>query len=1074
MRPKLWSVLLLCYVPAFGAAVRSDVAQATAADIVRAAAAFDRSFLTAAQGAQRIRQAGALDGGAGECCVGGWVDYDIEIAAAGWYELSVAGSGSNVEYAINPDRPTRSYQFDSSGNVQGGLDKVGNFWLDQGRNSVRVQRFYWTGFPHLTAIALTRSGADLRKSMRAAFSSPSPVFRRGECEPLSVSAGPAAAVAWMEVRDSAGALVRRSDIAIPRATGRSTVAAPVPCDREGSYLVTFGDRVHGPFEWRDVRGVNYEVIDTATPAPRLPSEKIIVQDIDLTAAPPDYEDGGRSQVVRTRAGAYRESGATGFTRFERAPDFARRALPSPSWFAYRLRGLEAQQTYTVEIEYPDDAARTMMFALREASPLAYPVSSAVDTGGEFQQSGQMKVHRILFWPRSSDVRLVVMNVHDTQKAAAARVRVYRAGAALNPAPASAGRAFVHWYEEGMNFLSSFGTPDQTRYEWRNLPSRIGIERWLQAARASGFTAIMPTAVVYSFAAYPSRFNQAFSNPDSDDLRRILLYAEKHGLQVIPELHPRADELSWPYLEVPDPKPNLLLSAQGRTTWFQADGRTRNVPPLFDAMNASNQSWYVEMIGELADRYRDSPALAGISLRSMSWANPALNNLGGLAWGYDAATIDAFSQETGLGIPASLRGAEAAGTTSPELANARRNWLLTNARADWLGWRCQKVAALYERIVQRVRHARPDLLVYTSIFSWTDAGDDLEALREAGIDPRLLAKVDGLVLVNALGTYGRREPDALANQVRRDRLLDPRLQRSLINADGTAALLTSASYIEATDAVVPPALLGFAPTTRATWASAAGVPAGLHALERFAVQLAETDALMLGDGGNGYALPQPALADWLNEYRALPALQFQRAPGSGDPAAVWSRPQPDALWFYAVNRERYPVRLSVQISGTDRVTHVSTGQAAAVQAGALTLDLQPYQLAVFKAPASAKLSGVSQQVPAREMQRLGLQAAWLEALVKKLQASGSSRLDPLQMRTLDESVKALQEALRQGHPWRARMSIEHHRLRALYDKVGAPPGLLDASSAATPEDEGWCSVDGTGTSCAGAAQASALR
>ncbi len=939
----------------------------------RLAGEYVRSFLPDPTSVSRLKGAGNLAGQTGGCCITGWVEYDFNVPRTGWYELSVDGNGHEVEYLLNPgkDGTPQWYEYGSSGNVIDGLDKIGNFWLATGRNTLRLQRYYWTGFPRISKVVLRASDLVPAKTVRAALSGDTSVFRARECASLHLYAGGLTGknTVTVEVRDPSGQIEFSLDVAFPASRDLQRRSVALPCQREGDFLVSFRDKTRGWFAWRDVRGISYQVIGPANnKMPPSSERRNLVREIDLASTPPDYFGGGPTRVVEGSAGRYRETATTGFTRYQRTPDPVRLLMPEPSWFAYSLEGLTPQRLYEVEMEYPDDARRSVVIALREDLPLSYPVSGGFDSGGEFSLTKLTQKYSLLFWPRSKNVRAVVMNVHDAHRAAASRIRVFERDQPPLPPRTdhTAGRDFMHWYEEGENFLSLVGTPEPSRHEWRQEPRRIGVERWIQLAKSGGASILAPTVSIYSFTLYPSRYNRIFSRPESDDLRRILLLAEKHGLKVIPELHPRADELDWPFADQPHPRPNLLLSREGKTNFFQRDGKPRNVPPHFNPLHPSNQDWYVAMIGELADRYKDSPALKGISLRSMSWANASLNNFSSLDWGYDDFTVAQFTKETRISLPKALAPDTHGQRPSPATAEARYQWLSRHARDAWIAWRCGKIAELYTRIRDRVRLARPDLRVYSTVFAWRDGESGNQAFREAGIDPELLSRIEGVTLINAQATYGRREPEDIENQRRRDVLLRP---QAFSSDQGTPAFLTSANYVEATDAVVPPERIGFPPNTKRTWASAALVPSGAHILERFAVQLAQTDALMLGDGGNGYSFGQPILWDWLREYKALPAKHFRAREDATDPVAVWTLDEGGGLFFYAVNREPYPVGVTFDLTGAGTVERLTTGARARLEEGRFTTALDSYQLVGYKAQPGMKLMRVSVRPPARKLARV---------------------------------------------------------------------------------------------------------
>ncbi len=1019
-----------------------------AADIDLPAAAFSSAEFPSAEAASRILRSGDLSGERGGCCLAGSVRYDVSISEAGWYELTVAGRPLEVEFLIAPSAPANaspSFQvYGGADAMLSGEDKVANLWLDAAAYTITLRREHWTGFPSITGIRLRKAGRDPAKMAFAAFDSPRPIFRSGQCPPLRVLAGGPAVRNWVlfgDVHASDGRQVTRTALKIPASGGPQEHDLPVPCEKAGGYYVSFGTDASS-IATREMRPVQYEVIDTTASNPAAKSStRTLVQAIDLAARAPEYSAGGDTRIKTTMLGAYRESGEFGFTSYQRASQAARRGLPEPSWFAYNLSGLVPQKPHLVEVDYPDDARRSFAIALREAKPLSYPVSAGVDSGGEFSLSRAIKTHSLLFWPRSDQVRLVIMNIHDGMRAAASAIRVFRLDE--QPLPQyrrSAGRQFIDWYEEGINFTSLFGMREEW---WKGEVQTEAVERWVRSAAAAGYTMLMPTMVVYDFALYPSRFNRVFSKPDTDYLRRILLVAEKYGIRIVPELHPRADELDWPFAPVPEPKPNLLLSRAGSTNFFRPDRRSRNYPPLFNPLHPSNQDWYVSMIGELVDRYKDSRALEGVSLRLMDWANPALNNFNSLDWGYDDFTIQLFVQETGTALPPSLL--PGAGSATPARASGRHDWLMANARARWIEWRCRKIAQLYVRIRDRVREARPDLKVYTTVFPFGNDIDYRRSLIEAGIDPVLLSRIEGVVPINALTSYGRRELDRMLTQKIRDRLLQPGGLRALASGVEPGAFLSGAYYIEATDAIAPPQQLGFPAGTRATWMSVAVTPAGRHFLERYAIQLAETDAQVLGDGGNAYSLGQPLLGDWIREYRGLPAVPFLRREDAVDPVAVWTREDAGGLKFYVVNRERYAVPLRLSILGTRQVTRIATGEPLLLTQGKMTVKLAPYQLLAYSAPPGSRIVEVLQNPPTAEVQRVQAQVAWITELEKRMRSSHAAiRLEPELRAVLSDTVEHAQAALAKRHYWRARVLIEDHRMMQIYSQVGEqPPDLRDA-------------------------------
>ncbi len=904
----------------------------------RAAGSYDRAFAARPELLDKVRSSNSL------AQVAGWFEYDFSIESGGWHELVLLGAGNEVEYTVI-DRATREPVVRKVGShaFDGKQDKVSNFHLPSGKYTLKLQREFWTGFGDVRGFWLRPSPQTLGGRMRVSSPAFAGVYRSGQCGQLEIQYGPSSsAVAFDTILVDAlnSRTIRTDRMQLPATPQVATHTWVPPCDSPGTFVMYFRNAAEGlnAKDNRDVQQVVYQVFDTSRPTARqgtlkaLPPERTLVHTIDPSRMPPDYES-GTGRVVTSAAGSYRESDIYGWGRRQHG------GKPPPSWFAYVLRNLEAQQPYLVEIDYPDDERRTFTIALREARPLSYPVAGGVDSGGEFRLTNRTQTQTLLFWPRATDARIVFMPVHDGERAAASAIRVYRVDALPALAAPAGGRRFWNWYEEGSNFLSMYGAPDH----WLNA-GRIGAERWADTAAHMGITTLVPTVVIYEFGLFPSRVNRYFTRPAAPDmLKQILLAAESRGVEVIPELHPRADEINWTIQGVPDPKPTVLRSSSGE--WV------KGVPTFFNPLHPLAQGWYLDLIGELVDNYRDSPALKGVSLRVMGWRNPTLHNFYSLDWGYDDFTIGEFVRDTGIAVPG--------GSSDSSRFASRHRFLTTKERERWIAWRTDKVTQIVTRIRDRVRKGRPDLKVYLPVFPMTVAGSTYfqgtDWIREAGLDVKRLGAIDGVVLVNALHGYGRRF-DQSTNQNLRGNLMDP--SRSGALSDGTgAAFLPYAVYFEAMQSVASNEELGFPSSTRRTWMSAVVNPAGRNYLERFAVLLARHDALLLGDGGNTYTIGQPELRAFLSEFVRLPAERFTRKTQPGAAVAAWELRRAEDFHFYVVNATSMPSSIAFSISGTNVIEHLSTGARIPIQGGTLSVNLEPFELRAFRAAPGSSVTVV---------------------------------------------------------------------------------------------------------------------
>lgn len=994
-----------------------------------------------------IRRKNALEGQ-------GWVEYDFSTPTSGWYQLLL--KGARVD--------DHDFFIDTVHVYNGSLaGKIGNFFLAAGRHTLRVQRLAFPGLGALEGFTLRRAGDEsLAATVRIDLASDRLVFRTGETLALDIRAGARTMPATLSVltrRTDTNALIETRTIALPAAPGPTTTRVDISCRGEGVFYLSFADN-KGPIPADDLRQIQFAVIDTSA-APQNTGadlQKTLLTEIDCAQVPPAnafYQGGGKTRVVTTAAGTYRESGDQGYLQNKN----------DPSFFAYNLNVPRAQQPYLVAVDYPDDALRTFCIGLQERVMIDYPPVGGVDSGGEWSLSNRLHTQSFLFWPRGTEVRVTFLNAHTGRRAAAARIRLFRIDGDLPPLlprqkkDEGRRRGFGYWLEEGDRWAAFFGAPDKTL-----AGHMAGMERWAQAAAYMGATTLAPTLAVYQNVLYPSRFYNGYFRPTGgardplplDLARLLLLVCEKHGLRLLPDFHPtwngykRRMVDDAPYASSPSaPPPHLMVARDGKT----GDGFFR---PYFNPLFPANQDWLIGMAGEFADRYNDSPALEGISLRVMSWAWESRSGYPSLHWGYEDYSVALFERDTGIKIPV------AAG--DPDRFAKRYDWLVSNARARWVAWRCEKIAALHRRLSARVRQARPDLLLRVPLHGGPldvgyHLGDDYvrktdrehgpaNGLREAGFDTARLSSPNGaLGLINAQAYYGRRlsldtpAQTAFYEQAGRDKLLDP-ATLSVFRTPTVREHLFGNTYFEANRVAVPAkvGLENVAPT------GFVGVvnPAGRHFLERFAVALAETDANRLLDGGEGYVLGQDQyLRPFLREFCSLPAAPFTPRADARDPVAVWERKHNNSLLFYAVNRERFPVTLTLRLSPGAAVTRLATGAPVAATNGVLRVLLQPYELRAFKGTPKTAITGISVDIPAKEQERMARQVAWLERLAAGVKAGSQGRgLSAEQKRHLADRCAVVRAALQAGHVWRARTLLEHHTLREIYEIAGqgAPPDL----------------------------------
>ena len=865
----------------------------------------------------------------------GWFEFAFTCPEAGWRRLVLEARPplGAVELELDAATPASPDQMAISGSLRPG-DWV---WLDAGPHRLRVIQNIWIGMPQISGIRLEAPGVSEPGPFRLIRNAGRSVAGVGRCAPIQIEAGGGGRVSTLEVVFWIdGRFLEARQAAVPAADRPVRLDIDAPCSRAGDVTARVSNAggllTSGQFH-EDVR---YSVFDTSRVEPAFHRGEL-VREIDATTQDPEFGS-GLTAVVRGGAGDYRETIDRGTTPYVRSGGKG----DAPGWFAYRLTGLTPGKPYLFEVEYPDDAERTFVVAFRDSAEPSYPVSIGAETGGIWPVSGAMAHMDALVWPASSDARALVLNVHNGMKAAISHIRIYAIDIADRvAAEPQVGRQVVAWYEEGENFRSLVGEAHDPA------SAQPAVDRYLRLARSMGATRVSPSVLVYGSELYPSKFNLTFNDQRSDLAAAFFVGAERYGMTVVPEMHPRADELLWPARDRAELDRRLLMSADGASNRVTGDGSVRR-PPYYNALDPDVRQWYLEMIGEFVERYRDYRSFSGIQLRISDWQNPALNNVVSLDWGYDRRTVSRFFGETGLAIPAGMALVD----DEPVSARNRHDLILANVREAWIRWRCERVRDIFRDVVQRVREARSDLTVQVSFFALSgDERSDAEHLREMGIDLTMLGAVEGLSLVDARFQHGAKEASLGWRRATREGYLGPNGVGLFERAGTRASTLFPMHYIEITGKVATSQQLGWPARASEPWISAASEPPGRLKLARYAELVGLFDVAMLGDGGNGYVFPGKGLEEFMTEFRALPPERFELVPNI--PAPVIVRERGDLFYVVNLSSSQTSVRLSADRAG--KFVRLSNGAEVTTVDGAIRLDMAPYELIGFRSVDLARIA-----------------------------------------------------------------------------------------------------------------------
>ncbi|HEY3418486.1 MAG TPA: hypothetical protein VGM23_16545, partial [Armatimonadota bacterium] len=458
----------------------------------------------------------------------------------------------------------------------------------------------------------------------------------------------------------------------------------------------------------------------------------------------------------------------------------------------------------------------------------------------------------------------------------------------------------------------------------------------------------------------------------------------------------------------------------------------------NALHPDVQKKYLELIGELADHLKDSPAFAGISCRLMlGWQWAGFNALPGLKFGYDDWTVKQFSKETGIAVP----GADG----DPKRFRQRFAYLTGPKRETWLNWRCQKIFTFHKQLRDRIRQARPGTRLFLTYYGPDTrcalSTDMLEQMREVGLDPRLYAKEPGFVIIQG-GMYGRRFSTPIGDAL----AIDPALynaEAKEVGRWGDRGYSQYTNYFEFGRTAEFDKLGG-----KDVFINDCCVPTGTQEREMFAIALADSDTSFYINGGAGWMFGTPAVMQpFLREYRALPAKPFTAFVKGRDPVAVWYRQEPEGCYFYLVNRLPVAVPVALSMTGTGlKVVSAASGEAAPLTDGALRITLEPYMLRSFLATGNGiTLTDCKPAVPAEFTKKF----APMQAFAEQLRADLAARRTAYELTDADTqaAIDALDTALTaaaSGAVW-ATWRLDCPALVKVYSVTGRyPPGMWERS------------------------------
>ena len=833
-----------------------------------------------------------------------------------------------------------------------------------------------------------------------------------------------------------------------KAGKKITKAIPLTLPRDGAYQLEC--------RWEgDTRYRRELTLIAVGPLPKPAAEPLklkLIDDINCAAhhGAERYVDDGTAKVVDSQVGKYREAGPGRQSRF-----------------AYRIKIGQPHTPHLIRVYYPDDKERTMLidvsYPLRQTR---WDVDTGVITGGVYPLTNKIQKIEVVFWPLVNDGAVLITSWEEGKPAAVSRIQIFEIEDGLSAAkvdPASDGGRMMGLMWEDASISIDLGGFDASPAEFHR--TLVNLMDYL---RYTGQNLTEYPVTFYQGPFYPSQVEDPDKEPrrmshPGDWLEELLTLCDQNRVNFIAGLNH--------FGQLPSLKANTNTDIEkiiaGADTYNQmlynnqvcGDGRGHPSigSPLYNPLHPTVRSAFLAMIDEILERYAHHPSFKGLAI--YLWADSCLW-FGSLTSGYGDLTIRLFEKETKIKVPVSFK--------DPQRFEKRFAWLIKHRQEQWIEWRCQKVAQFVKEINRHLQKKRKDLIL--SIVCWMPystndrAWHDLAAIeagktvgqiyREGGMDFKYLRGIPNVVLQRKLcpsdfrwrAGHQERLPEAfLSDSIN----FDPAVLATFQNPGRNAAFIYN-RYFEtrvwnpSRDLKTPsqgiPDFWWWGP-----FIANSVSPAGRNFLRYYAHALATYDVMFIGNGGSSIGtMGHDALTrEWAQAFRALPAQPFSDVAGNTDPVVVRELKAKGKHYFYAVNRESYPVELTLTFSqAPKRLVELSSSTGLTPKGTILKLNLLPYQLRSFSASGTdLDIRSVQVKVPDHVATDLASRIAQAEKVAADRQAQGE---DTAQYRSALTQAKT---ALADQRYYEARRILDDWVVRgqllspAAKEKRSIPPGRL---------------------------------
>lgn len=376
-----------------------------------------------------------------------------------------------------------------------------------------------------------------------------------------------------------------------------------------------------------------------------------------------------------------------------------------SWFSYKIDTGKFNKPHLVVVEYPDDSMRTFTCLIFEGN--RERTSAGSYTGDLYPITNRLQKLKFIYYKHQPGTTITILNLSRDTAVRIKSIKIYEiqnelpAGKILHPQDRMLGifseneTCMLRTFYDTKGFQQRKNQPGYYRKWWP------AIENHIKYLGFTGQNMFSISAWMYDHPHFPTnrfpcidsgsrrRYYRDFISLmarmfDANDMS-LILNVEFFGTKKLYDQYIYSDK----------------AVRKGRRTIFQVNREGKQegnwIGPVVNPCVPEVQEEILALTDEVLRLYGDCKGVDGISfVTGNSGWQPAFYHFDyncPLNCSYDDISIEQFQKHTGITIPVK--------STDPQRFSNRYQWLMKNAKQEWVQWRCDVLTKLNLTIYERV-------------------------------------------------------------------------------------------------------------------------------------------------------------------------------------------------------------------------------------------------------------------------------------------------------------------------------------------------------------------------------------